>query len=218
MLHCSIRQMWRHTFDVNTKCSWSHTLLAVDTTDNCLACPCMHNTHKGGCVTVKLSQSRWGAQEWLYSFLTLVLDGCVLSTLRPGYFIPSNGHWYQLNRRLGESQNESWWFREEKLSQLRQDSNPVSSNLLLSCYTNTIPTHQDGCIMVPTALADLGLCATLNVELNFIPIQKNKQNHSSVHFSLYILRLLPTDAYLNTLATVVWKGFIARSQVPSVPK
>jgi hypothetical protein len=57
--------------------------------------------------------------------------------------------------------------------------------------------------MVPTALTDIGLCATFNMELNFIPIQKNKQNHGSVHFSLYILRLLPTDAYLNTLAAVV---------------
>jgi hypothetical protein len=73
---------------------------------------------------------------------------------------------------------------------------------------NTIPPHQDGCILVPTALIDIGLCATLNVELNLTPIQKNKQNHSSVRFNLYILRLLSADAYLNTLATVVGKGFI----------
>jgi len=58
-------------------------------------------------------------------------------------------------------------------------------------------------MLVPNALIDIGLCATLNVELHFIPIQKNKQNHSSVHFSLHILKLLPTAAYLNTVATVV---------------
>jgi len=57
-------------FDVNTKCSWSHTLLAVDIRGNCLACPCMHYTHTGGCVTVKLSQSKQGGTGMTILILT----------------------------------------------------------------------------------------------------------------------------------------------------
>jgi len=72
-------------------------------------------------------------------------------------------------------------------------------------YLVVIPTlsHLTRMVAHWFKLPDRHFEPTLNVELNFISNQKNKENHSSVHFSLYILKLLPADAYQNTVANVV---------------
>ena len=51
------------------------------------------------CLVIK--KGTWVVEVWLYSFLTLALNGGEWSALRPGRLFPGKGQRYALTRRMG---------------------------------------------------------------------------------------------------------------------